>query len=344
MSVVATILAAITVGVVEVLIFLLAPVVSATATLVITRANEASNRRRDRYALAVQTLVAWTEFPYRVKRRTDDDPATLTALTSHGHDLQERLAYHQARIATDHPDLARAYAETRSVIADAVGPAIREAWMSNPATLPADMNLGGWGPGEGCRQAVTALQDEIQNRFGFRRFRRFLSRTRIDDRGSPDDPIPTPEERPTMDYETVFNRCFRRKLIVGVTATAVIFLLPMIWRLVWHTPKCEDLVSIGRWMLSALSTFILASMVLFWWLRRTISPWPSDATKVVIVVFLLSWALFFLSFVAQVASSLASDAFFSAWSVGLAAGSTLSLFGVGLVGVRVLDAHQELQR
>ena len=57
-----------------------AAVLGAIVTMILTRVNEATNRRRDRYAEAVQTLVAWTEYPYRERRRTDDSPATLTAL------------------------------------------------------------------------------------------------------------------------------------------------------------------------------------------------------------------------------------------------------------------------
>ena len=153
-----------------------AAVLGAIANMVFGRVNEATDRRRNRYAEAVQTLVAWTEFPYRVRRRTSDDPATLTALANHGHDLQERLAYHQARIATDHPDLARTYAETRAIINVAVGPVISDAWEHKPVAKPSDMNLSGWGPGPECAAAITHLQNEIQNRFGFRWLKRGTKR------------------------------------------------------------------------------------------------------------------------------------------------------------------------
>ena len=53
--------------------------------------------RRQRYLEAVQTLVAWTEIPYRVRRRAGNNPATLA---NRGHNLPKRLAYHQARITT----------------------------------------------------------------------------------------------------------------------------------------------------------------------------------------------------------------------------------------------------
>ncbi|MGH9228305.1 MAG: hypothetical protein ACRD07_06145 [Acidimicrobiales bacterium] len=144
---------------------------TAIATMLVTHAGEATNRRRDRYAEAVQTLVAWTEFPYRVRRRTDDEPATIAALADRGHDLQERLACHEAWIATEHPDLARAYADARATITDVVGPAVSEAWESAPVMKASDMNLNGWGPGADCKDTITALQHQIERRFGVRRFK-----------------------------------------------------------------------------------------------------------------------------------------------------------------------------
>ena len=146
-----------------------AAVLGAIATMILTRANEATDRRRDRYAEAIRTLVAWTEYPYRVRRRTDDSPATLTALANHGHDLQERLAFHEAWIATEHADLADTYADTRATINRLVGPMISDAWNRDPVTNPVGMNLADWGPGEVCDRAIVNLQHQVRNRFGYRR-------------------------------------------------------------------------------------------------------------------------------------------------------------------------------
>lgn len=152
-----------------------AAVLGAIVTMTLTRVNEATNRRRDRYAEAVQTLVAWTEYPYRVRRRTDDSPATLTTLANHGHDLQERLALHHAWIATEHPGLAQTYAVARATLDRLVGPLISEAWDHGPVTQAAEMNLRGWGSSNECREAITNVQREIENRFGFRRFKAWIT-------------------------------------------------------------------------------------------------------------------------------------------------------------------------
>jgi len=158
------------------------PVVVAGLTtavaLLITRAGDAANRRRDRYAEAVQTLVAWVEFPYRVRRRTDDEPATLSTLAQLGHDLQERLACHHAWIATEAPWVAISYAQTRSTIGPLVGATTAEAWNTPPATSATAMNLGGWGPGAECAPAIAAFQDQVERRFGVRRLLSGLSHHR----------------------------------------------------------------------------------------------------------------------------------------------------------------------
>ena len=154
----------------SVLIPVVVAALTAAATLLITRAGDAANRRRDHYAQAVETLVAWLEFPYRVRRRTDDEPATLSALADLGHDLQERLACHEAWIATECPPVARSYGKTRQTMGPVVGAAISEAWEMPPVTKPAEMNLGDWGPGSACASTIAAFQRQVEQRFGLSRF------------------------------------------------------------------------------------------------------------------------------------------------------------------------------
>ena len=147
----------------------LIPVIVAALTtavaLALNRASEAANRRRDHYADAVAALVAWIEFPYRVRRRTDDEPATLAALAAHGHELQEKLARHQAWILAENSTVAEAYRNARSTIAPLVGAALREAWATAPASTAQAMNLGDWGPGRECAAAICAIEKAIANRF-----------------------------------------------------------------------------------------------------------------------------------------------------------------------------------
>ena len=162
-------------GLIDVPALVIVSILVSLLTLVLTRVYESTDRRRDRYAQAVQTIAAWAEFPYRIRRRVNDDPSTLAELAKLGHDLQERMAYQRARFATDHPSLASAFDEARAQISDAVGPASREAWRSEPIVRATDMNLGGWGPARECETAILHLQAEIQRHSRMLRFN-FLRR------------------------------------------------------------------------------------------------------------------------------------------------------------------------
>ncbi len=144
-------------------------VLTAAFTLLLNRLGAGADRRRDHYAQAVQTLVAWIEFPYRVRRRTDDDPGTLRALADLGHDIQERLACHQAWMAAEKPAMATKYGTVRDSVNSHVGPAIAEAWNSAPVGSPAGMVLGEWGPAGLCKPLIAELQEHIEHRFGLRR-------------------------------------------------------------------------------------------------------------------------------------------------------------------------------
>lgn len=96
-----------------------------------TRANAAA--RRERYAQVVRCLVAWVEYPYRIRRRTSDDPATLTALADRGHALQEQLAESRAWVAAESRALSEVLDACIRDITTQVGPACVAAWQEPPS-------------------------------------------------------------------------------------------------------------------------------------------------------------------------------------------------------------------
>lgn len=152
-------------AVTSILIPVLVAALTGAVALALSRASEAANRRRDRYADAVAALVAWIEFPYRVRRRTDDTPATLATLATRGHELQEKLAGHQAWIFGEDSAVATAYRTARSTITPLVGAALREAWATPPASTAEAMSLGDWGPGKECAPAICDVEKAIADRF-----------------------------------------------------------------------------------------------------------------------------------------------------------------------------------
>ncbi len=142
---------------------------TAVGTQIISRLSDAADRRRDRYSIVVRTLVAWIEFPYRVRRRIDDEPATLAGLAAIGHKLQERLAGNQAWVLAENRYVGRVYVAVRLAINKEVGPAIAEAWSSPPISRPSDMVLAKWGPNLASAAHLERLEASIGQRFGWRR-------------------------------------------------------------------------------------------------------------------------------------------------------------------------------
>lgn len=149
---------------------------TSVATMWVARAGDATNQRRQLYAEAVRTLVAWIEFPYRVRRRSDDEAGTLHELTSIGHDIQERLALHKAWMSAEHSGMALAYAESVKKVSLVVSLALREAWDSPFVSKPSEMNLGEWGPGRECGCTVEEFQSLISLRFGWKKVSALLLR------------------------------------------------------------------------------------------------------------------------------------------------------------------------
>ena len=165
-----------------------APILVAAISLVgialaaaLSRWGDATNRRRTSYAAAVETMVAWVEFPYRIRRRTSDTPDELARLADIGHALQERLSCHAVWIGAECHALGEHYQEALVAIGQLVGPACNEAWRTIPILAAADMVIGDWGPGRECRSIINEFQGAVFWRFGARRpvamFRRLVRRS-----------------------------------------------------------------------------------------------------------------------------------------------------------------------
>jgi hypothetical protein len=141
---------------------------AAAVSFAFTRLSDAAARRRDGYAEATRDLLAWAEYPFRIRRRTSDDPAELTRLANKGHELQEALRYRQAWTAAENPWLGQVFAEIRSDLGAIVGPACVEAWNTAPVTAAAGMNLNGWGPPD-VEPHLARFETALRFRFGWRR-------------------------------------------------------------------------------------------------------------------------------------------------------------------------------
>ena len=158
--------------------------VAAILVVVLTAYFTASAARRktraERYAAMVVNLTAWTELPYRVRRRPSDDPAVLAALVDRMHGLHERVVLDSAELAAECAWLGKRYEQALADIKAIALPFLNEAWASPGVGTAAGMNLNGWGP-TGLNDIVLAWRAELRWRFGWRRLAnpfRFLSKWR----------------------------------------------------------------------------------------------------------------------------------------------------------------------
>lgn len=151
-----------------VLVGVLFPVAVALATLVLHRIAGAGDVRRSAYAEVVAALTAWGEYPYRIRRRTSNDPEVLAGLASYGHELQERLARNSGWVHADSPTMGRLLDEVRAEMAALTAPWLEDAWNSAPISAAREMNLGAWGP-RGCAEVVGRFEKHYRSRFGWRR-------------------------------------------------------------------------------------------------------------------------------------------------------------------------------
>ena len=111
---------------------------SATITVALLTALAAylamkRERRREVYSEAVRSAVSWKEMLYRVRRRSEGQEQDLI---SRFHELQDRLAYHQAWVGSDSEYMKRSYDRLVSEIKAKTQPLIAEAWTGTIRPVP----------------------------------------------------------------------------------------------------------------------------------------------------------------------------------------------------------------
>lgn len=106
------------------------------------RYREALERKRRLASEALSVALLWLEIPYRVRRRTDNNPATLSDLAERIHRLQERQVFHTSWLQVEIPDAHAPYVALLKAVKQQVREYIQAAWRSDPAERPEDMNVG----------------------------------------------------------------------------------------------------------------------------------------------------------------------------------------------------------
>lgn len=143
-------------------------VLGALLTALSNNLRDAAVARRDKYAAAVGHLAAWTEYPYRIRRRTSDDAETLTRLADLGHQLQIDSACHRGWIAGESTSIGKLYSTWLDQIEAAAAAPATQAWQKGPVIHATGMVLNGFGP-PSAAPAVAAVNAAVAYRFGLRR-------------------------------------------------------------------------------------------------------------------------------------------------------------------------------
>ena len=150
------------------LIALAATVGGAAVTFALGRLAETREKRRDGYASATRELVAWAEYPYRIRRRPDDTPDVRSALANVGHTHQECLRYRETWIRTENRWVANIFEGVRRDLGATLGASCNDAWNTRPIADAKGMVLGGWGP-QGVDDQISRFERAVAFRFGWRR-------------------------------------------------------------------------------------------------------------------------------------------------------------------------------
>lgn len=123
----------------------IAAIISASVALLVFVLNlrlGSLERRRRSCADALSDALQWLELPYRIRRRTDDNPETVRGLVGRIHHLQERLVFHESWLQVEVPGAYPAYIALVRGIKEGSSDTLKQSWAEPPKTKAIDMNLG----------------------------------------------------------------------------------------------------------------------------------------------------------------------------------------------------------
>jgi hypothetical protein len=106
-------------------------VTGSVATLLLTKWFEKRESKRDLFANAYKTILAWEEMLNRVRRRSNNTTDVIE-ITKEFHDLQEKLNYYQGIISVQSKWLGKSYSNLVRAIKSVNAELINEAWKNKP--------------------------------------------------------------------------------------------------------------------------------------------------------------------------------------------------------------------
>lgn len=105
--------------------------------------EEARSRIRTVFAEALEAVAAYKEFPYAIRRRNGEEPGKeRVRLSEELRNVQIRLTYYSTWIHAESKIVGKAYGDLVTVLRRVAGGACHDAWLSEPITGDAEMNIG----------------------------------------------------------------------------------------------------------------------------------------------------------------------------------------------------------
>lgn len=116
--------------------------VALTVNLAVSGARERKARKRDTFAKALEAVVAYTEFPFVVRRRRASDPeGERIRISEDLRKVQHDLAYFTAWMATESPQVRVKYEALVADMRRVIGAEISKAWDIDPITRDNSMHM-----------------------------------------------------------------------------------------------------------------------------------------------------------------------------------------------------------
>ena len=152
---------------------------SLAATTWISKTRDHRARRRDVFSKAFAAVVFYAEFPYVVRRRRADAPEEeRIRISEELRKVQQDLAYYEAWLRTESPEVAEAFGQLVSETRRVAGESIHDGWKAAPPTEDQQMNMPDLGLGalmpfrERYLEAVTKDLAPFRSRFTAQKRRR----------------------------------------------------------------------------------------------------------------------------------------------------------------------------
>ena len=124
---------------------ILAALIAAAVNITLARRKSREEERarlRDRFAQAYAAYAQYCEFAYAIRRRRPDDPsAERVRISEELRKIQADLSAHEAWVKLESRTVGMVYTELIQQMRKIAGGAMRQAWIDEPATSDAGVNI-----------------------------------------------------------------------------------------------------------------------------------------------------------------------------------------------------------